>query len=249
MVQTGSWETLVEAGVKAQHEVDRAQWVLGDLALQVVTVFGDHTLERYANDIGVDYANLSDYRRVARAYSIPARAGILSWRHHREVIAREDRLEWLARAAAHGWSCKRLQEEVHLADNPPRPKDLIPQVKARVAEGENPHDVAWDVVRTYGALPPATARELARETGSGLIPGTDNRLHSGQPLEVIERAAQEANRHGRLFAALEHLATRMESPEIEALGIPDHSRASVDRYVDAALEWLRAFQNTWRERR
>lgn len=249
MVQISSWATLVQAGVNAHSDIERAQWVLGDLALQVETVFGEHTLQQYTNEVGVEYEQLRRYRQTAAAYQNPLRSGHLSWSHHYVMATRPDRLEWLAKAVEHGWSTRKLQQEIQLVDNPPRPKDLIPQVQARVAAGENPHDVAWDVVRTYGPLPPATARELAHVTGSGLIPGTDNRLHSGQPLEVIERAAQEAHRHGQLFAALEHLATKMEPPEREVLCIPDYSRARVDNYLDVAIKWLMDFQRRWREQR
>ena len=43
------------------------QWTLGDLALEVETTHGEHTLARYAEDIGVEYNALREYRRVLRA--------------------------------------------------------------------------------------------------------------------------------------------------------------------------------------
>ena len=44
------------------------QWTLGDLALEVETIHGEHTLERYAEEIGVEYSALREYRLVSRTF-------------------------------------------------------------------------------------------------------------------------------------------------------------------------------------
>lgn len=48
---TRSWAELVEAGRKAA----RFQWKLGDLAGEVHCAYGEHSLARYADEIGVEH--------------------------------------------------------------------------------------------------------------------------------------------------------------------------------------------------
>ena len=55
-------------------------------------------LQRHAKEIGVELSTLLRYRDVSKAYENATRVVILTWTHHREVAARPDRLEWLARA-------------------------------------------------------------------------------------------------------------------------------------------------------
>jgi hypothetical protein len=104
------WPDLVQEGISARRDRDGAQWRLGDLALEVETSYGGGELERYAEEIGLEYDTLRRYRDVSRAYVFATRVANLSFSHHRQVAARPDRLEWLQRADAGGWSVRRLQE-------------------------------------------------------------------------------------------------------------------------------------------
>jgi hypothetical protein len=57
---------VVEGKTAAKH-----QWTLGDLAIQVSElkkVYGEKTLERYAEDIGVEFSTLQGYRWTAAAW-------------------------------------------------------------------------------------------------------------------------------------------------------------------------------------
>ncbi len=65
--------------------------------------------KEYARSIGAEYGTLSEYRRVSKAFDIPARAR-LSWRHHRNLAPRDDRLDWLKRAVEEKWSVRKMQE-------------------------------------------------------------------------------------------------------------------------------------------
>ena len=247
MAQAHSWEDLVLAGVDARRQHDTTQWDLGDLALLVEVKFGDHSLERYAGDIGVEYDTLKDYRMVARAFELGVRTPNLTWWHHRRVAGREDRLSWLKQAAEHGWSTRKLQDEVHLADNPPIPADLPAQIKLDIAQGGDPVKVATATVMQYGFLPPAMARSIARDTQT-IVPGTDNKLHDGRSLEEEEIAVAEVARQGKLYDALKTLAEALDSPSNEASTIPDYMRPLVDPYLDQALDWLTQFETAWRAR-
>lgn len=111
------WETLVNDGIEARKQADDAAWRLGDLALQVETHYGEGDLEKYAERIAVQYVALRQYRYVSKQFKNDTRVTNLSWSHHREVAALDDRYDRLADAASDGWSVKRLRDEVWLAQN------------------------------------------------------------------------------------------------------------------------------------
>jgi hypothetical protein len=106
------WETLIFEGMEARQTKDKAQWKLGDLALQVDTAYGGHTLETYAEQIGIEYNTLRQYRTVAAAYQNDERSSFLSWSHHLKIADRDDRLGWLKRAAEGKWSVRRMRAEI-----------------------------------------------------------------------------------------------------------------------------------------
>jgi hypothetical protein len=83
--------------VSAWRQVDeRAQWVKGDLALNVPTKYGEATLERYAADVGTPYETVKRLRSVAAAYPRTGPRGPNSWSVYRELAAQDDRLELVA---------------------------------------------------------------------------------------------------------------------------------------------------------
>jgi hypothetical protein len=102
------WPDLVAEGIEARRTRDGAQWRLGDLALEVETTYGGHELERYAEDVGVEYNTLRDYRDTAKAYGIDERSSNLSWSHHRAVRSQSDRQDWIRQAIEKRWSVRTL---------------------------------------------------------------------------------------------------------------------------------------------
>lgn len=79
--------------VRQGREAANSQWTLGDLAIQVQTTYGDHTLEKYADDIGVEYNTLRNYRYVSGQYQNARRRANLPWTVHATFAAQEDRIE------------------------------------------------------------------------------------------------------------------------------------------------------------
>jgi hypothetical protein len=84
------WDTLVQIGRQIAYA---GQWVLGDLATQVGTVYGEHSLEKYADEIGVEYDTLRRYRDISRAFPETATRGAQPWSVHRVLAAQPDRLK------------------------------------------------------------------------------------------------------------------------------------------------------------
>lgn len=115
------WTSLVAEGVSAREQRDGAQWVLGDLADKVETQYGELSLKRFADEIGVTYSALLSYRTVSRAYpdtpENSTRVENLSWSHHRAVASSEERESLLEKAEAREWPVSRLLTEVAPAED------------------------------------------------------------------------------------------------------------------------------------
>lgn len=110
-----SWEELILAGINGRKQGDQSNWELGDLALEVATVFGEDALGEYAERVGVNLNSLQEYRRIAAAFEMSTRVHILTWSHHRVAAGEEDRAEWLRQAVDHGWSVSQLAEAITTA--------------------------------------------------------------------------------------------------------------------------------------
>lgn len=106
---TMSYEGLVAAGRAAREQADNMQWVEGDLALQVEALPGDErprdpetgafladekkALKRYADDVGVRFSVLKEYRRTAEAWPSTTRVVEAPWGVHHALAAQEDRFD------------------------------------------------------------------------------------------------------------------------------------------------------------
>lgn len=241
------WDDLVAEGIAAREGLEGLQWKLGDLALTVETVHGQHTLEKYAAQIGVEYDNLRDYRRVAAAFEIGDRSPI-SWNHHRIVVPLNNPLEWLKKAEAGGWSRRELVRQVEDSLAPPKaPHDLAGQVLARMESGEDPGEIVTDVIQTYGPLSPRLAKEVARHTHYN-IPATDNIVYDELPAEVHERDAALGHRQISLIRSLRQLGRDQAAPEIEVAEMREYLEDQITENLEAAVDWLVDFRKLWRER-
>src|SRR5690606_39211240 len=93
------WDALVERGRVAAQ----SQWVLGDLALEVETVYGERRLQEYADAISVEYGSIRRYRDVSKAYESAKRFADVPWSVHMVLAGQPDRHELLkSRPSDHG---------------------------------------------------------------------------------------------------------------------------------------------------
>src|SRR3990172_1904501 len=94
-----SYNQLVSAGIRNTKALAEARWNLGVLALEVAPELAGReeygrgknldatasSLERYAQDIGIDYVTLREYRRVVEAWATPKPPeAVTSWEQTRE---------------------------------------------------------------------------------------------------------------------------------------------------------------------
>ena len=111
-----NWEESVLQGIDARQQRDGAQWALGDLANELDTTYGDETLAKYAEAIGVERRRLMSYRTVARAFEKSVRTENLPWSIYERLASRPDRLRWLKKAGNENWSVNKLREELYRQD-------------------------------------------------------------------------------------------------------------------------------------
>lgn len=178
--------------VTAWKELDsRSAWWKGDLACAVETkgTYGEHTLERFAADVGVDYATMRRYKATSQAF--PAESVnrfTYPWTVYTALAAQPDRLELLAR---NDWTVAQARELVadrHRpaelpAGNPAPPE---PAGEAEVVDGEIADDEPYDPVLIDG---------LPELSGEQVTPGAHVARSSGEvewytPPEYIDAARE-----------------------------------------------------------
>ena len=92
-------------GRLSQGEIN---WQLGDIARQVTVDYAGETIQWLANEIGVEYKTLLDYRRVAEAYGKGERSPNSSWMVHQIFVAELDRAELVQKH----WTVREARREI-----------------------------------------------------------------------------------------------------------------------------------------
>lgn len=81
-----------EAVRQAKKLTAQYQWEIGDLANRLEPKYGDQTLKRFAEDIGIPYSTLRKYTLTAGAYPENVRARTISFDTHKELASHPDRV-------------------------------------------------------------------------------------------------------------------------------------------------------------
>lgn len=87
----------VAKGRTAIASQGKFNWVIGDLALTVASVYGDGTVKQFADDLDVAPGTVYDFRKVAEKYA-PADRGVASWTVHQILAGQDDRAELVKQA-------------------------------------------------------------------------------------------------------------------------------------------------------
>lgn len=78
---------------KSLDSPEGKQWVIGDLADRLEPRYGEHTLQHFAADIGVEVRTVQKYRKTVRAYSPEKRLRSRNWSVAHELANEDDREE------------------------------------------------------------------------------------------------------------------------------------------------------------
>lgn len=109
------WDEIVERGRAAREASDGAQWLLGDLASSVETRYGEHDLQKYADQIGINLDTLMDYRTTAKRFSVRYRQLPFSLLRQIGRLPAEQWDAWVACAEREHWTVARARREVAAA--------------------------------------------------------------------------------------------------------------------------------------
>jgi hypothetical protein len=97
---------------EADRQQSSAQWTKGDLLLDLE----DESLMGFSRQVNDSYQQLRNYKWVSSCYPMSVRTDKLSWSHHERIAAREDRADWIKKAADNHWSVRKMLEEIRVSD-------------------------------------------------------------------------------------------------------------------------------------
>lgn len=168
-----TYESLVKQGRQAA----KSQWTIGDLAIKVEVNYGEGDIQQYAEDIGVDYRTLLDYRTVARAY-LKSERSELPWSVHRVLASQDDRIELVKDTALTYRAAQALvrgRKEKGAADSPPG----VPPLEEETWLG-----------RAYATMRPVIAERTGIEVPAKARVSIGYPLQKGQGTDTVGQAWQ-----------------------------------------------------------
>lgn len=153
------WDEFVARGKELRERADGIQWELGALALTIETTYGLNDLARFAQQIGVAFDALHDYRYVASRFVV--RPTNLSFGVLRVLAPRDDREALAERAAVEHWTVKRARDETRpQRDYGPKDRPAKSEVgslqvtQSKGKHGEAPSEARWfkDIIEDFERL-------------------------------------------------------------------------------------------------
>lgn len=128
------YANLVERGIVARQAMDTGRWLLGGNVRELVTYYGERTIEQYADDVGVEANRLYEYAEMASFYPAAVRDELseldLCYTHYREAKwfkSLDSAIEFLKTIALNHWNVsetrarlKALRNGGHLPSRPDR---------------------------------------------------------------------------------------------------------------------------------
>lgn len=120
-VQERSYEELCDHSRQLVGEIDERRWLVGDDACEVETHYGEHTLQSFARDIGMNKSTLAGWKRVAEFYPDFIRRKLLeafpnlTYTYYKDALRWEDvdqAVKWLEEVSGEGWSADQAAHEL-----------------------------------------------------------------------------------------------------------------------------------------
>ncbi len=114
-----AWEEYVSTFLEVDEAEQGCLWSKGDIALEVDTVYGDGSLERFAGDVGVTVQHVRRLRQTSKTFTNEHRCSFLSWRHHHIASQTDDPHGWIQKAHDNNWSTRDLEAAIKGDDDKP----------------------------------------------------------------------------------------------------------------------------------
>lgn len=253
------WNTLVKDGRKAVSLLTQCQFRLGDIALEIEPMLpkgGQHgaevypTLQMFADEIGIEFATLINYRSVASAWPEKKRVDGASWTVHRALASMPNRFSLIKRPPVY----ERTGERRWTADAAARVAGRTPAHPATPQEKVSRiHDLAVDdnvaatAATNFLHRPEVAHRVLSDPTARHII----NRAQVDRGKQIqesarermpvirkIERSMQIIELLGACSAFVSAISRTMSSLQDEP--VSDDERHAVHDHlsrVRAAADW------------
>ncbi len=218
----------------ARKETDGGRWKQGDVACEIETRYGERDLQKAAEAADISYGTLRRYRWVSIQFPESVRRRTLSFSHHEAVAARDDRLKWLARAEAGGWTKRQLLDELAAAD------DYQPKARELLLEGRsNPSKIAVnqaaDVLRAAHREPDRFGDLVEKITRNGRATGARRELGRRETWHGLNEVPPPVGRYQTVVA---------DPPWLYAARQDDESNCAASPYpmqtVPEIIETIRA---------
>jgi len=144
-----TWEALVALGASDEEEMGIRRWRHGDLALRVEKHYGENTLSKYADQIGVQTPTLKQRRQMSSFYNLDTRVAFLNlfYSHYREAMRYGDidtALRALDKASLRTWPVWKLKHFVDRCLSKVKP---VPQMEGEISRRYQQEDGYYLVVR------------------------------------------------------------------------------------------------------
>jgi hypothetical protein len=119
-----TWEDFISLWMVSKEIDIKNQWWKGDIVNKISVVYGENSLDKFAEEVKESTVTLENYRRVSRAFDETYRNQDLSWTHYlvasyadsynkgENKFESNERYNWIDKANNEGWSTNRLGQEI-----------------------------------------------------------------------------------------------------------------------------------------
>jgi len=233
-----SWDELVAEGRKLVRQEGDLKWQLGDLSVEVEPFgqasvrTGSHgRLQKYAEEIGMEFETLDQYRKVAAAWPGGTRVPPASWSAHRELMWEENRVELIQGVKSKNDARRALGKEPDRATPARRvaqARDLLadPQVAAEVMADPQVRHAVDEARPSEDRV--EQARRLIRDPVVARHVVQDNRARSAMARAAKEMEDEAGDRQRERAPGLVNL-----SDFYQATGELSRARQALTKALDA----------------
>ena len=114
-----SWEEHVQTWLDLERVVTDQRWRQAAVIASLETRYGENSLDKFAQDVGISPKRLYEYRAAYRVYQFSGRPENLDFYHYVIASRAENPAELIEQAAADGLSTKALRRIVTQSTAPP----------------------------------------------------------------------------------------------------------------------------------
>lgn len=157
--------------IQIDAQQSAGKWEIGDHLVEMMLGGPEARWDAIAEESGIEKHTLRQYHYVSSRYRADDRSSALTWTHHLRIASLNNRVEWLQKAVAGGWSVRQMLDAIKDAERGHEPS------KAGAGDTEEP-----------GKAAAAPAQEAENGVEHQFAPGEP--VETGHPYKVAHDPAQ-----------------------------------------------------------